>query len=81
MEALQLKREIDSLEFALYDLNLFLDTHHENTAAQNMYKQTYAKYTAAREEYLKMTGCPYPLMQRAHAGSSVWINTPWPWEN
>ena len=70
--------ELQALEFVIQELNLYLDTHKDDTEAFNMFKQFVAMEKAARAAYESKYG---PVMvQSAAAGDSYkWLSDPWPW--
>lgn len=73
-----LKRRINSLAFACWELHLFLDSHPENCeAAQKMteYKSMIDKLTA---EYEEKYGMLFETSQNTSRWQ--WINGAWPWE-
>jgi len=78
----ELKRNIYELDFALLELNLFLDTHPNNTKAMellsayrqkrqqavNLYEERFGKYINTASD----VPCGVPWK---------WLEGPWPWEN
>ena len=73
--------KIDSLCFALVDLNLYLDVFPDNRSAIELY----TKYNEEKErlvnEYESMYG---PLSLNSESLSAIpwsWDNMPWPWDN
>ena len=76
-----LRRRIDALAFALYETELYLDTHPADERALRA-RQVYAQRTdEAVAEYERAFG-PYILTARdVPAGSEwTWLRSPWPWE-
>ena len=73
--------EIDSLGFALIDLNLFLDINPDNKDAINLFN----KYKEKKEKLIKEYESKYgPLTAESdlfNLYSWEWINMPWPWDN
>lgn len=77
----KLLTEIDSLCFALTDLNLYLDINRNDKDIINLYNQYRQKKTSLLEQYQNKYG-PITLdsesLNRTPWG---WDNSPWPWEN
>lgn len=70
---------IDSLCFALIDLNLYLDVNPEDKEALELYNY----YTDSHDKYVKEYVDNYgPLTQDTTMPSDYysWILSPWPWE-
>lgn len=68
---------LSSMQFAMFETRLFLDTHpndKEGLALLNKYQE---KYNALKEEYEKQYG-PLTL---SGTNSDEWLNNPWPWDN
>ncbi len=76
----ELMLKIQELEFAVVDLNLFLDTHPENQQAL----MDYNMYTSELMKLKKVFEMQYgPLTNFGYAPSQYpwrWIESPWPWE-
>ena len=73
--------KIDSLEFALVDLNLYLDVHPDNRSAIELYTKYREEKERLVNEYESIYG---PLSLSSEALSVVpwsWDNMPWPWDN
>lgn len=64
--------------FAVYDTNLYLDTHPCDTEALSAMREYQQAYREARDHYEKKYG---PLTASASCGDEywAWINSPWPW--
>lgn len=74
-----LLRKISTYEFAMLDLQIFLDTHpHDKKTLEKV--EEYKKMLAPLvEQYEKKYG---PLTKRADTGNHWnWIKNPWPWDN
>ncbi len=78
---LKLLREVQELEFALIELNLYLDTHPDDEAALSTFNKLSARYAEARRAYEEQVG---PLVNYGHSGPARepwrWVEEPWPWE-
>ena len=70
--------ELQALEFVVLELNIYLDTHKDDTEAFNLLKQFSAMEKAAKAAYESKYG---PITKEAAAaGSSYqWLSDPWPW--
>ena len=73
-------RQIDALDFALVELNLFLDTHPCDEKAL----ETFALYRKHRDEKIaEYEACFGPMVRTAadvDCDHWDWIDSPWPWE-
>ena len=73
--------KIDSLGFALTDLNLFLDVNPNDKSAIDLFNQ----YRMQKEELMKKYQDKYgPLELSSDSLNNypwMWDNRPWPWEN
>ena len=70
---------IDVLEFAMIDLNLYLDNYPNDTKVLETYKHYSNQYKNMCENYELKYG---PLSASSTNGNYWnWIDTPWPWEN
>ena len=73
-------RRLSSIHFALVELNLFLDTHPENTEALKAFKSYEEKFKVLLKDYQARFG---PIVARDSSDNTGWdwIKGPWPWEN
>ena len=73
--------DIDSLEFALIDLNLYLDIYPDDKDAIMLFN----KYRNEQNELLHNYQNEYgPILLNSDALNNMpwmWNNKPWPWEN
>ena len=73
--------DIDSLEFALIDLNLYLDIYPDDKAAIELFN----KYRNEQNELLHIYQNEYgPILLNSDSLNNMpwmWNNKPWPWEN
>ncbi|OFI05472.1 CotJB protein [Clostridium acetireducens DSM 10703] len=75
-----LLRQIQELEFAAVELNLYLDNNPNNINALRDYNCITEDLMAAKKKYEMMFG---PLTNFGYAKSKApwqWVNEPWPWE-
>ena len=75
----ELKKEIQSYQFAAYDMLLFLDTHPGDKKGFAIYKSLVKMVRELVEEYQQKYG---PLTADAAADYTEfkWTESPWPWE-
>ncbi|TCK98473.1 spore coat protein JB [Natranaerovirga hydrolytica] len=76
-----LLRDIQELEFAAIDLNLFLDTHPDCEKALMDYNAISKELKRKKQMYEMHYG---PLTNFGESPSPfpfAWIDSPWPWEN
>ena len=77
-----LRKTIYEIDFALHELNLFLDTHPTNMKAMALLKEYRKKRQEAIAMYEQYFGeyinniCDVP-----ESGCFKWLKGPWPWEN
>lgn len=73
--------KIDSLGFALTDLNLFLDVNPNDKSAIDLFNQ----YRKQKEELMKKYQDKYGPLELSSDSLDkypwMWDNRPWPWEN
>ena len=73
--------KLDSLGFAMVDLNLYLDVYPNDKEKINLYNQ----YRREKENLLKEYESKYgPITMNSDNLNSfpwAWINMPWPWDN
>ena len=78
----KMKRYIDALAFAIYEMVLYLDTHPDCRRGQESFNTLKRRYKEAVEAYEAEFG---PLvrnfMDANPNGKWEWIKGPWPWEN
>lgn len=72
-----LLHEIMSLNFAVNDLVLYLDTHPTDSRAINMHSEYSEKVIELTAKYQKLYG---PLTVNFSSETWDWIDEPWPWE-
>ena len=73
-----LMQQIDEASFAMDDVALFLDTHPNDTAAMQYYKNVVTMRKNAMDAYESQFG---PLMiENVNGCSWDWVTEKWPWE-
>lgn len=69
-------QRLDAVQFAMWELHLYMDTHPDDLAALSLYK----KYEEMNEklvcEYEEQFGSLYG---NSDPGAS-WLKNPWPWD-
>lgn len=75
-----LLKELSAAQFAALEMNMYLDTHANDSKAFSLFKKYSRAANELRERYEREYG---PLTVRDVYGSSSydWIDSPWPWEN
>ncbi len=66
-------------DFALIEVNLFLDTHPNDASALAYYQRMRHLAADARAEYENKYG-PLTIMGVQNDNYWDWVKTPWPWE-
>lgn len=76
-----LMKKIQTYDFYLVDLHLFLDSHPNCKEALEYFKKYKELSDAARDEYAKNFG-PITASQslKCDKNAWAWIESPWPWE-
>ena len=71
--------EIMALSFVIKELNLYLDTHKNDTEAFKMLQETIELYEEGLKRYAKQYG-PISLKDLKYSDNYDWCRDPWPWE-
>ncbi|OAB43232.1 spore coat protein CotJB [Paenibacillus glacialis] len=72
--------QLQTVDFALIELNLFLDTHPEDLKSIQQYNQLSQERMRLAHQFQEVYG---PLMNFGHAFSRFpwqWSQSPWPWQ-
>ena len=71
--------EMMAIDFVVDELELYLDTHPDDTEAFEMYQTFLALKQEARQRYVRLCG---PVKQSDMLGMNhyAWLDNPWPWE-
>ena len=78
----KLIKKIQALDFAIYEMVLYLDNHPNCPQGLRLLAQYRAERNAAVAEYEKAYG--KLVLTAADAGNGTrwnWVDDPWPWEN
>lgn len=78
-ERAMLMNKIKKYDFALKELNLYLDTHPDCRRALALFDKYRTVKKAAEEEYVSRFG-PIVPEQNSNNEHWTWIDDPWPWE-
>lgn len=76
----QMLLELQETDFVLVELNLYLDTHPQDTQALQQYNELVQQRWQQAQQFEECYG---PLMHFGHSYSRSpwqWIDTPWPWQ-
>ena len=69
--------KIKSLDFAIIELGLYLDTHPDDQRALCMHREYCKQVKDLKDKYQKMYG---PLTIFYPCNKWRWLEEPWPWE-
>lgn len=78
-EKARLMKKIKEYDFALKELNLYLDTHPNCRRALTLFKKYKDLRKKAVDEYISQFG-PITPEQSSDDQHWSWIDDPWPWE-
>lgn len=70
--------ELQALDFVLYELSLYLDTHQDDQEAFELFQRYSALEKEGRARYEAMYG-PLTHAAVAESGNYTWLKDPWPW--
>lgn len=71
--------ELMALAFAVKELNLYLDTHKNDTEAFSLLKEVIALYKDGYARYVECYG-PLKIVDLEKSAEYNWLCDPWPWE-
>ena len=74
-----LTKKLQSVEFVLYELALYLDAYPESNEALALYHDLLAMRNQLVAEYQSSYG-PLTMYGNESVTSWDWASTPWPWE-
>lgn len=70
--------KIMEVDFAVNDLNLYLDLHPEDNAIYEQFKMYVKECIRLKDEYAKKYG---PLtLEQVNSNTYEWMKNPWPWD-
>lgn len=70
---------LQSLNFAITELGLYLDTHASDTEALELFNQYVEQYAMALQQYEQQFGSTNQ-MSAGMTGRYDWLDSPWPWD-
>ena len=71
--------QLQTLNFAITELGLYLDTHAADEDAVALFNQYVEQYADALQQYEKQFGST-TQMGAALTGKYEWLDNPWPWD-
>lgn len=75
-----MRRRISAVDFALFELTEFLDTHPDDQRALQLREQYLMKRQELIHEYEQQCG-PYIVTANDVRGNRwTWVENPWPWD-
>ncbi|BED92893.1 MAG: spore coat protein CotJB [Candidatus Paraimprobicoccus trichonymphae] len=77
----RLLRRISSLDFAVVELNLYLDTHQNAIEVKNKLQEYKKKSEKLKKDYEKRFGAITSTTDSNVGNAWEWVSDPWPWEN
>jgi len=80
-ECRKLLRRLQELEFVAVELNLYLDTHPDDTRAIREYNKIHDELRQVGDQYARTCGPHLGFgLSRNHGDTWLWAEEPWPWE-
>ena len=73
----EMMNQIQSLNFAIIELGLYLDTHPDDQKALCLHNKYCKELDELEEQYQKVFG---PLTIKFPCNKWRWLEEPWPWE-
>lgn len=74
-----LLRRIRSIDFAMWEVHLFLNSNPDSTEALDLMRKYTEKRNLLVAEYEKRFG-PLDMRNVTNVNRWQWINDPWPWD-
>lgn len=71
--------DLMALDFMIKELNLYLDTHPDDTEAFEMLQSVIALSKEGQKKFTKLYG-PITLKDLEYSDKYNWLKDPWPWE-
>ena len=68
---------LSAVQFAMWELHLYLDTHLEDIGALKLHRKYEEKYLKLKDEYEAKYG---PLYSNSGSPGVHWLKNPWPWD-
>ncbi len=76
MTKAMLSKQLQAVQFAMWELHLYLDTHPDDLSALSLYNKYKEKNEKLTAEYIEQCGQLYS----DEAPGVSWLKDPWPWE-
>ncbi len=76
-EKKKLLNRLSSIQFAAWELHMYLDTHPCDRTANEMFRKYTAEAEMLKAEYEQKYG---PLTPKA-SNDADWLSDPWPWDS
>ncbi|MDO4301834.1 MAG: spore coat protein CotJB [Clostridia bacterium] len=76
----EMLKNLTALDFMAVDLQLYLDTHPNDTEALEKYNSIIKEADMLRSQYEKNYGPLFSFRSYNHGNTFKWINEPWPWK-
>ena len=76
-----LLNRLTMLDFMAVDMQLFLDTHPDDTNAIAKYNSIIREADNLRAQYEKSVGPLFSFRSYSPTENFQWVDNPWPWEN
>lgn len=76
----ELMGEIQETDFVLVELNLYLDTHPDDTTAIAQFNQFVQKSAALKHRFQARFGPLYGFGNSFSPAPFAWKEAPWPWQ-
>ena len=81
MDRENLLKRLTMLDFMAVDMQLFLDTHPDDTNAIAKYNSIIREADNLRAQYEKSVGPLFSFRSYSPTENFRWVDNPWPWEN
>ena len=81
MDRENLLKRLTMLDFMAVDMQLFLDTHPDDTNAIAKYNSIIREADNLRAQYEKSVGPLFSFRSYSPTENFLWVDNPWPWEN
>lgn len=81
MDRENLLKRLTMLDFMAVDMQLFLDTHPDDTNAIAKYNSIIREADNLRAQYEKSVGPLFSFRSYSSTENFQWVDNPWPWEN
>ncbi|EGK07744.1 spore coat protein CotJB [Kroppenstedtia eburnea] len=76
----KLMKEIQTVDFVLVELNLYLDTHPDDQQAVQQYNEFVQRSAALKNRFQSMFGPLYGFGNSYATCPWSWKEAPWPWQ-